>query len=250
MNAFLKKIDPFVVFCFGAHDFASGFIARNFLPIKRGMLAAAYLSLFWIFFPETRKVFGNLAEAMLLFILFLSPASKIFRMRLLAQLMGLRRECGILMGCFALVHGVSYFIDPIAFSFDIAPYLNANFFSMQPLFYFGILSLALTLVLFLTSNDFSMRLLGGKRWKSLHRIVYVLLLTVLLHVMFIQSARRGFSPADLVQPVGIISGYVLLKALAWRNFIAPLRDMITYVSGRYQTYTLAKKADNAASIPL
>jgi len=245
MQKFFQKIDPFVVFCFDMHDFACEVIAKNFLLIKRGMLAAAYLSLFWIFFPEMRKSFGSLAEAMLLFILFLSPTAKIFRMRLLAQLMGLRREFGILMGCFALVHGVTYFLDPATFSLDIAPYLNTNFFSMPPLFYFGILSLILTLPLLATSNSFSLRFLGNKKWKILHRIVYILLLTVLLHVFFLRSRRGGYDVVELIQPLSIIFSYALLKALAWKNFIKPLRDIIASVNERYERYALAKNEGNA-----
>lgn len=250
MQKFFEKIDPFVVLCFDLHDFASSFIAKNFLLIKRGMLVIAYLSLFWILFPEMRRSFGNLAEVMLLFILFLSPVSKIFRMRLLSQLMGLRREFGILMGCFALVHGVAYFIDPAAFFFNIKPYLNTRFFSMQPLFYFGILSLIFTVPLLVTSNNFSLRLLGGKKWKMLHRIVYALLLTVLLHILFLQSMRRGYSAAALIQPASIIFAYALLKVLAWKNFLPPLCDIITYVSERYQTYILEKKAKIISTISL
>lgn len=249
MRKLLETIDPFVLFCFGLHDFISESIAKNFLLIKRGMLAAAFLSLLWVLFPETRKSFGNLAEGMLLFILFLSPLAKIFQMRLLVQLMGLRREFGILMGCFALVHGAAYFIDPTSFSLDIAPYLNADFFSMQPLFYFGILSLILTLPLFLTSNNFSMRILGGKKWKMLHRIIYVLLLAVLLHIFFLRSMRGGYDVIGLIQPAGIIFGYVLLKALAWKNFITPLREMIAYVAARYRRHTLEQTLQNTPIPP-
>ncbi|MFZ2187364.1 MAG: ferric reductase-like transmembrane domain-containing protein [Candidatus Moraniibacteriota bacterium] len=247
--ALLKFLDPLVVLCFELHDFASSFIAKNFLVIKRGMLVVAYLSLLWILFPETRRSFGNAAEAMLLFILFLSPISKIFRMRLLFQAMGLRRELGILMGCFALVHGAAYFIDPASFSFDIAPYLNTHFFSMQPLFYFGIFSLALTVPLLLTSNNLSQRVLGGRRWKILHRIVYVLLLVVLLHVLFLRSMRGGYSVIEWIPPISIILGYILLKVLAWKNFLPFLRDGIADVSARYTAFALAKKARTPLQAP-
>lgn len=244
MQKFSQKIDSFVVFCFDVHDFSSECIAKHLLLVKRLFLLVAYLSLFGVFFPDLRKGFGSSAEYMLLLILFLSPLSKIFRARLLLQLMGLRREFGILMGCLAIVHGVTYFLDPVTFSLNIEPYLNARFFSMPPLFYFGILSLILVLPLLLTSNNFSLRFLGGERWKILHRIVYVLLFTVLLHVFFVRSARSGFSVVGLIQPIGIIFGYVLLKALAWKNFIAPLRDIIASVGERYGRYVLAKKREN------
>lgn len=248
IHSFFEKIDPFVIICFRLHDFASELIAKHLFFVKRLLLIAAAVSLLWILFPGLRRNFGSLAEYMLLFILFLSPVSKIFRMRLLLQLMGLRREFGILMGCFALVHGVAYFVDPISFSFDIVPYLNTRFFSMRPLFYFGILSLMFTLPLLLTSNNFSVRTLGAKRWKMLHRTVYVLLLAVLLHVLFLRSMRRGYTMVELIQPASIIFGYVLLKALAWKNFIAPLQGAIAYVSERYKNYVIQKGLDPASVI--
>lgn len=247
--ALLKFSDPLVIFFFTAHDLISDFVAKRFLLIKRILLVVAYLSLFWIFFPATRRDFGNFAEVILLGILFLSPLSKIFRMRLLAQLMGLRREFGILMGCFALVHGIAYFVDPVAFSFDIAPYLNRDFFSMQPLFYFGILSLIFTLPLLFTSNTSSLRFLGGKKWKMLHRVVYVLLLTMLLHIFFLKSSRRGYDVLEMIQPVSIVLAYVLLKALAWKNFLPFLRDAITYISERYATFLLVKETDTRSQTP-
>jgi len=233
--------DLFFDFCFQMHDSVSNFIAENFLLIKRVILIVAYLSLFFILFPEMRRGFGSLAEGMLLGILFLSPLSKIFRMKILAQLMGLRREFGILMGCFALVHGVAYFIDPTSFSLNISPYLNAQFFSMQPLYYFGILTLLITLPLFLTSNNLSLRFLGGKRWKLLHRSAYALLLIMLLHILFLRSMRRGYSFGELISPASIVLGYVLLKVLAWKNFLPFLRNAITSVSLRYTQYIVTKE---------
>jgi DMSO/TMAO reductase YedYZ heme-binding membrane subunit len=162
-------------------------------------------------------------------------------MKLLAQLMGLRRELGILMGCLALTHGVAYFVDPTSFFFNIAPYLNVGFFSMRPIFYFGIFALILTLLLLMTSNSFSVRFLGGEKWKKLHRIVYLLLLLVLLHVFFVQSIIKGYNTVSLIHPLGVIFSYVLLKLLAWKNFLTPLRSVIEYVGARYETFVFTEK---------
>jgi methionine sulfoxide reductase heme-binding subunit len=244
----LEKIDLLVVFCFYLHDFASDLLTRYLFLIKRLLLVTAYVSLLGVLFPELRRGFGSLAQAILFLIIFLSPLSKILRMRLLNQLMGLRREFGILMGCFALVHGVAYFIDPTSYFLNIAPYLNVRFFSMPPLFSFGVLSLILTLVLFFTSNNFSVRLLGGKKWKILHRVVYLLLLTVLLHILFVQSVRRGYNTVSLIKPVGIILSYVLLKLLAWKNFLPPLRSLIARIGERYTAFVLVRSEEARQSV--
>jgi sulfoxide reductase heme-binding subunit YedZ len=246
LRIFFKSIDPVVVFCIQTHDFLYDFIAKNLSLIKRTLLGGAFLCLFFIFFPIVRKDLGNYAENILLGILFLSPLSKIFRMKLLMLFMGLRRELGILMGCLALVHGVGYFIDPAVFPIVIAPYLNADSFSMQPLFYFGILTLLFTVPLLLTSNNFSVRILGGKKWKGLHRLAYGILILVLVHIFFVHSANRGYEIGEVIQPLLIIMTYVFLKLLAWKNFLPFMRDTIMYTSERYATYrNNSKKSDDS-----
>lgn len=43
-------------------------------------------------------------------------------------------------------------------------------------------------ILAATSNDWSLRKLGGKRWKSLHRIVYFVTILVTVHIFLIEKA--------------------------------------------------------------
>lgn len=57
------------------------------------------------------------------------------------------------------------------------------------------------LVLALTSNNFSVRRLGGKRWKLIHRSVYLAAALITVHVLLIEKA-------DLVK-------FSLLFALLW-----------------------------------
>jgi sulfoxide reductase heme-binding subunit YedZ len=249
MRGFFEKIDPFIVFCFRLHDSASDFLAAHLLSIKRTMLIVAHLSLFGFLFPDLRKDFGEMAANVLLVILFLSPLSRIFRMRLLAQLMGIRRELGILMAYLATVHGLGYILDPAWFAVFIAPYWTTDPLAIETRLLFGMLAYLLTIPLFLTSNTLAVRFLGGKRWKMLHRLVYGIFFAAIFHRLFTKSAT-GNDAAALTQAIILVSAYLLAKLLAWKNFIAPLRDMITSVSERYQTYLLVKKAANSQNIPL
>lgn len=249
MRGFFEKIDPFIVFCFRLHDSASDFLAAHLLSIKRTLLIVAHLSLFGFLFPDLRKDFGEMAANVLLVILFLSPLSRIFRMRLLAQLMGIRRELGILMAYLATVHGMGYILDPAWFVVLIAPYWRTDFLSIEPRLLLGMLAYALTLPLLLTSNTLALRFLGGKRWKMLHRLVYGIFFAAIFHRLFTRSAA-GDDVAALTQAIILVSAYLLAKLLAWKNFIAPLRDVIASVSVRYRTYLLAKKAQSTPNIPL
>jgi sulfoxide reductase heme-binding subunit YedZ len=96
----------------------------------------------------------------------------------------LRKELGILMGTLALVHGFSFLI----------PYGESAvlFADSKPTFlFFGIVAMWLSIPLTLTSSLWAMRKLG-KYWKTLHRVVYVIVLLVILHIALI----RGYKYID------------------------------------------------------
>lgn len=234
---FLKLLDPLVVILFRIHDEFFVLLGKYIFFWKKLILFFAFGSLFFLAFPEMRRSFGSMAETMLLFILFLSPLSKIFRMKLLFLLMSMRREFGILMGCFAFVHSISYFIDQSSFSVYIKPYLNTEFFSIQPVFFFGIMAFLFTLPLLLTSNTMSVRLMGPKRWKLLHRSVYILLLLMLLHIFFLKSLRHGFDIFELLQSFSILVSYIALWVLAKNNSFSLLDNTISFVGDRYRKYS-------------
>ncbi len=233
-------------FLFFLHDVASAFLAKHFIVIKRGLLLVAHLSLLGFFFPGMRQDFGSLALAALLGLLFLSPVSKIFRMRLLLQLMGLRREMGIIMGYLATVHVMGYLIDPDWFEYLIAPYWPGNVFSMETRYLFGLGAYMLTLPLLLTSNTWANRILGGKNWKRLHVLVYPLLVLVLFH-KFLQPGT--VSVEDVFLPLFILSIYGLVKALAYKNFISLFVKLLSWGAAQYKEYVaMQKQKDNTEEI--
>ncbi len=232
-------MDILLVSAFRLHDWASIMLAQHFVLVKKSILVMAHLALFGIFFPEFRKSFGSAAEIMLLVILFLSPVSKILGMRLLLQVMGLRRELGIMMGYLATVHSLSYFINPDWAQSIIILFQETGISGASAPYFLGMVAYAATLPLLFTSNALAQRSLGGIRWKSLHRTVYVILPLVLLHHF---SIRRGITAGAVVQMVLITALYIMLKVLAWKNVLPPLTQVITVVSDRYRAYTLTQKS--------
>lgn len=240
MAGFFQTIDPVLVFCFRLHDGLSDFLARHLFRAKWFLLAIAHLSLFGFLFPEWRKDFGEMAANVLIVILFLSPLSKIFRARLLLQMMGLRRELGILMAYLATVHGLGYMLDPDWLQVFIAPYRETGFSALQPGLLFGIAAYTLTLPLLFTSNNLATRFLGGKNWKRLHRLVYGLFVAAIFHRLLIRSGS-GYDMIALAQAALLISSYAFVKLLAWRNFLPPLRAAIALVSERYEEYGFSNK---------
>lgn len=93
-----------------------------------------------------------------------------------ARLLPIRRELGILMFVAAFTHYLGIKILPtVLFS------LPLNF----PLYQiFGAIALTLTLPMFLTSNTWSTRVLKGS-WKKLHRVTYVAGLAIFGHVILV-----------------------------------------------------------------
>ncbi len=225
-------------FLFWCHDVASAILVRYLFTIKKIILVVAHLSLFGLFLPEMREDFGSAALVILLVLLFLSPASKLFRMKLLYQLMGLRREIGILMGYLATVHVVGYLIDPDWFDFLITPYWPNDLLSIDVRYQLGFLAYFLTFPLLFTSNTWANRVLGGKNWKRLHRLVYPLLLLTLFH----KFLRPGeVSLPDVILPTVIFALYVMSKFLAEKNFLPPLEKVIQFIAVRYREYGVVKK---------
>ena len=246
-SLFSRSLDQFLVIGFRLHDLASDFLMKHLYGTKRFLLVVAHLSLFGFLLPDLRKDFGELAANLLIVILFLSPLSKIFRMRLLMQLMSLRRELGILMAYLATVHGLGYLLDPEWFAVYIAPYWRTDFLAIEPRLLFGMTAYTLTLPLLLTSNNLAMRFLGGKKWKMLHRLVYLLFIAAASH-RFLTKSIFAYDMFALFEAALLIGSYALAKLLAWKNFLAPLRDAITYVALRYKGYILKQKSLSAPAV--
>ena len=96
-----------------------------------------------------------------------------------------RRPLGVAMFAFTLFH-VGFFVlkkggDPgEAWAEAIGSvYLLA-----------GLLAWTLTTVLATTSNDFSVRRLTARKWKNLHRLVYVIFVAIIFHTFLIEKANR------------------------------------------------------------
>lgn len=231
MERIITLFSPLLRIAYLLHDWASDFLGKHVFAVKRGILVLAHVSLFGFLFPEMRKEFGELAANLLILILFISPLSKIFRMRFLLQLMMLRRELGIMMGYLATVHGVGYLIDPDWYQFIIAPLAAGNFWGEDPRYTFGLLAYALTLPLLLTSNALAQKYMGAK-WKLLHRTVYLMFALAIIHRFLIKGA-----PVFVIFEIIVLLGsYGLAKALAWKNFLPPLVTAIRLVAEDYRRF--------------
>lgn len=231
------------VLLFWMHDALTAFLIGHTRVLKRCLLILAHALLLLLLLPELnsfRRELGSLAGNLLIGILFLSPLAVIFRARLLLVLMGFRRELGILMGYAALVHGLSYMLDA-SFQPPIIPTILAgNASSLSGGLWAGLVGILLTLPLLLTSNTWSLKRLGGQRWKKLHRLVYPAFAFIAIHRFF---QVGGVGDVEAWFSLGLLGGgYVWLKyAAAHPTSCGWLRRGSEWVRGRYQLFQQAQK---------
>lgn len=223
---------------YALHDWMCEILRRYYRHSKIALLFVAHATLLGFLVPELRRDFGEQARNVLIFLLFISPLSKIFPIAIFQLLMGLRRQFGILFAYLAIVHGVGYLMDP-----DWANYIFWPLFSdpsSVPLRYpLGIVALILTLPLLITSNTLSMRLMKSK-WKTLHRLVYTVLVFSLFHAFLRDTA--SLDRAGVAQAVFILGVYLGLKSLSFMPNLSLLVRLRSFVSMDYARYDEGRKA--------
>ena len=116
---------------------------------------------------------GNIAVAFVLFVLCLTPLKVLFRRnKLVSALNRHRRTVGLTCFFYASLHLGIYLTNGLQTLFDeiTRVYIAA-----------GLSAFVILLVLALTSNNRAQRKLGGRRWKKLHRIVYLAIPILIYH---------------------------------------------------------------------
>ncbi len=180
----------------------------SFLQKYLWYLALGAFSIFLI--PWEFKEFWKYAFSGLIFILFLSPLSKIFpRIKILTKLMVLRKQFWIIVWALVFAHFV-WFMQvnniqiPQLISENINPLENYTNFK-----FWWILWVIAMLFPFLTSNNFSIKLLK-KKWKYLQYFSYLFFIFTILHLYFRKWEIEEFLPLII---------WIILKILVWRKVV-------------------------------
>jgi sulfoxide reductase heme-binding subunit YedZ len=110
---------------------------------------------------------GEIAIWTLGTVLSLSPLRTLFpQSRVVGALNRHRRYIGVS----ACVYGLLHLSCHILYEGDLGAVARSL---SKPFIWFGLAGLSILVILALTSNNFSVRKLGGKNWKRLHRLAYV-----------------------------------------------------------------------------
>jgi len=118
---------------------------------------------------------GEIAIWMLGAVLALSPLRALFpKSRIVAALNRHRRAVGVSACIYALLHLAAHVVyeggsDGLLRSFS------------KPFIWYGTAGLSILIILAVTSNQFSIRSLGGRNWKLLHRLAYIAAALLVYH---------------------------------------------------------------------
>jgi sulfoxide reductase heme-binding subunit YedZ len=82
------------------------------------------------------------------------------------------------IGVSACIYGLIHFSCHVLYQGDWDDLIQSF---TKPFMWFGLTGLSILVVLAATSNNWSVRRLGGKRWKLLHRLAYVAAIVLIYH---------------------------------------------------------------------
>jgi sulfoxide reductase heme-binding subunit YedZ len=112
------------------------------------------------------------------------------------------------MGTLAVVHAIAFIAPNQEFFLSKEFWLTSAWYPTAYAWWYA--AYLMTLPLLFTSSNWAIRKLG-KKWKTLHKLVYIIVIFVVVHVVLIK-AFRWFE----VTPVIILILYFVAKTLEWR----------------------------------
>jgi methionine sulfoxide reductase heme-binding subunit len=104
-----------------------------------------------------------------------------------ALVVAVRRPLGLAAFGYCVLHFLAYFV--VGQKLNVAYTIQDSWHQVSRIP--GWLSLLLLLPLAVTSTNGMVRRLGGKRWKLLHRLVYVATALAILHVYLVEADHYG-----------------------------------------------------------
>lgn len=125
------------------------------------------------------------------------------------QLARFRRLLGLFVFCYACLHLLAYaWLDMGLVAADIGRDILK-----RPFILVGFTTWLLLLPLALTSSNRAVRWLGGRQWRSLHRLVYAVAGLALLHFAWMRAGKNDFAEVWLY--VAIVAVLLLERLLRY-----------------------------------
>ncbi len=158
------------------------------------------------------RLLGLWALRFLIACLAMTPLRQLFGINLLRY----RRQIGLLAFFYASLHLTTYSV--LDQGLDLGAILGD--IVKRPYILIGMTAFTFLVPLALTSNNVSVRRLGGKIWSRLHKLVYAAIALGALHyVMLVKSWPMG--PLVYAAIVAVLLGYRLVRTVVPRPRRAP-----------------------------
>ena len=162
---------------------------------------------------------GDWALIFIIFSLSIRPLAELFQNK---EFIAYRRMVGLFAFFYVCLHLTSYIGLNLQFSFNdlIQDILKRNFIAV------GIVAFVLLIPLAVTSTKSAIKWLGGRRWKKLHKLIYLIALLGVFH--FFMMVR-----ADFTRP--FIYMVIILAMLGYRSWSKYKRSNIYGHSGSHKS---------------
>lgn len=153
------------------------------------------------------RYLGDWAIAFLVISLALRPIQEVTGIKAIAKS---RRMIGLYAFFYAVLHVIAYIA--LEWAFNMHDMLTDIY--KRPFILLGVLAFILLAVLAMTSSDTQVRRLGGKQWKSLHRMTYLVGVLVALHFIFAANHENG----EPYVYAAIIALLLLYRVAVWKKW--------------------------------
>ena len=156
----------------------------HLMTVKKIFLVLALVLPFSVFFNYMKfPLYAKVGWYVLVGVLSTRPLADIFPdLRILRTLIAFRREFGIFSGMMIFAHFIGFLLAGNIPFFSI--FKESMYWDYKVFLLWGILGLTVAVIVLMTSNNFSMRILKGW-WKVIQRFSYLFLLFGGIHIMMI-----------------------------------------------------------------
>jgi sulfoxide reductase heme-binding subunit YedZ len=169
---------------------------------------------------------GHHAVALLILSLACTPLNTLFKW---SELLKRRRALGLYAFMYATIHVLIY----LDLDFGLAWSFILQNFTQDPRLIVGLIAFLLLIPLASTSFDVWKKRLG-KKWKLLHKLVYLIVPLVVLHFAWNKKGNIFTAQGDIAQPLIyglIVIAFLIMRIPQVRRGIVSVRDRI---KGQYR----------------
>jgi len=175
--------------------------------IQKYLVYISLFSLIIFLYPKFFKDFWEYSFNLLIFILIISPLSKILpRIKILNKILILRRQIWIIIWSFLFAHFIWYILQN---NIDILNFLKQNIFNYSNFLFWWIWWFIFMLFTFLTSNNLSQKILKRK-WIIFQKMTHWFFVFWILHIYFSKWE---------IEELFILFLWIILKIIAHKKIV-------------------------------